>query len=183
MREYTTERGVTIEVMPIPTLLDAIRSGHKMPPAPTYTEHLAGGATQDIEITPEMARAWQAEDLDGWAPYAAAWSAYEAQLDERTKILNDRLWRAVMRRSVMFDMPKDEAWVQEQRDLGIDVPDGLAERRDHYLLTEVIGSAHDIINIMALAAGANVTEEQLSAVEASFWDTIQRPAPGRLASP
>ena len=176
MKAYTTERGVSIKVVPIPLLLDKIRDAHAASPAPTYTEHLAGGATQEVPITEAQAAAWQATDPDTWAPLAEKWAAYQAEKDERTKTLNDALWRAVMRRSIIVDLPKDDAWVQEQALYGISVPEDPDLRREHYIWTEVIGGQRDILKIMGMAAGADLTEEQLTTVEASFWDTLQRPA-------
>lgn len=173
--EYTTERGVTIEVRPVPLLLDKIRQAHPEPAAPTYTEHLAGGEVQEVPLTPATARAWQERDPDGWAPHAGAWAAYEAAMDARTKALNDVLWRAVMAKAVVVEMPAGDAWVREQESFGLTVPTGAAERKAHYIWTEVIGGTKDILRIMALAAGANLTEEQVSEAEASFWDTLQRP--------
>jgi len=172
-RRYTTERGVTIRVVPIPLLLDKIKEAHPEPDQPTYTEHLAGGATQDVEITEEMAATWAKEDPDTWAEHAEAWAEYQAAVDERMTTLNDLLWRAVMRRSIHFNMPADEAWVEDQRSYGIKVPDGPVEQRAHYVWTEVLGGQRDIIKIMGLASGADLTEEQLAAAEASFRNTLQ----------
>ena len=176
-KRYKTERGVSIGIVPIPLLLDKIRESHPPTPRPTYVEHLAGGATQPVEISDAMAAIWERDNPESWQEHAAAWAHYQAQADERTKRLNDALWKAVMRRAIVVDMP-DDGWVYEQRELGIDVPDDPKERRDHYIWTEVMGGQHDILRVMSMAAGADLTEEQLSAAEASFWDTLQRPAAG-----
>lgn len=173
--EYTTERGVPIEVRPVPLLLDKIRQAHPEPPAPTYTEHLAGGAVQDVTITPAMAEAWRTQDPDGWALHADAWAAYQAAVDKRTEVLNDVLWRAVMAKAVVVEVPSGGDWEREQASYGITVPSNPTERKAHYIWTEVIGGTKDILRIMALAAGANLTEEQVADAEASFWDTLQRP--------
>jgi hypothetical protein len=175
MKEYTTERGVPIGIVPITLLLDKIRESHPLPPAPTYTEHIAGGATQDVPITAEMAAAWMTDNPEGWAEHADAWLAYQDKLNERTTTLNDALWKAVMRRAIVVTPPIDEAWIKDQSELGITVPPEGQERREHYIWTEVIGGQVDIIRIMGMAAGADFTEEQLATIEASFWDTLQRP--------
>ena len=175
MREYTTERGVTIGIVPIPLLLGKIRESHPEPPAPTYTEHIAGGATQEVAITAEMAAAWMTQNPDGWAEHAADWLAYQDRLSERAKTLDNALWRAVMRKSIVVRPPVDETWIKEQEELGITVPPEGQDRREHYIWTEVIGGQSDIIRIMGMAAGADLTEEQLATIEASFWDTLQRP--------
>lgn len=173
-KKYTTERGVTIRIVPIPLLLDKIREAHPMPELPTYTEHLAGGATQEVKITPKEAEAWAKNDPETWAEHAEMWAEYEAELDRRTSILNERLWKAVMRRAIQVDVPGDE-WAEEQALYGLTVPDDPGERREHYIWTEVIGGQKDIIGIMGLASGASLTEEQIRAAEASFLDTLQRP--------
>lgn len=175
MTEYTTERGITIQVVPIPLLLDKIRAAHPEVEPATYTEHLAGGATQQVVITEQMATEWEKRDPEGWAPHAAGWAAYRAREEERTRVLNDALWRAVMRKALVVTLPQDGGWIVEQATYGITVPDDPAERREHYIWTEVIGGQRDILAIMGLAAGANLTEEQIAAAEASFWNTLERP--------
>jgi hypothetical protein len=174
-REYTTERGITIGITPIPLLLDKIREAHEMPRPPTYTETLIGGVKQEVEITPQMAAAWAKEDPDAWAEHAEAWAEYQAELDQRTSTMNDMLWRAVMRQAIQVELPEDDAWAENQADYGLTVPDEPKARREHYIWTEVLGGQRDIISVMALAAGAALTEEQISAAEASFLDTLQRP--------
>ena len=175
--EYTTERGITIEVVPIPLLLDKIRAAHPDPDPPVYIEHIAGGAEVPVVITEQMAETWQKGDPETWAPYADAWAAYQERDAERTRKLNDVLWRAVMRKAINVLIPPDEEWAEFQRDLGIDVPPrGTWDHREHYIWTEVIGGTRDILRIMGLASGADLTEEQITAAEASFWNTLERPA-------
>ena len=177
-RRYTTERGITIGITPIPLLLDKIREAHPMPDPPTYTEHTAGGGVQEVEITEAMAATWAARDPSTWAQHKETWAEYQAETDRRTTILNDALWRAVMRRAIQVDMPKDDAWAEDQALYGLTVPDDPAERREHYIWTEVLGGQRDILKVMGLAAGADLTEDQLEAVGATFWDTLQRPQAG-----
>jgi hypothetical protein len=176
MMEHTTERGVTIQVIPIPMLLDEIRKAHPEPEPVTYTAHMAGGATLEIAISERDAALWRESDPEGWSVHAERWAEYEARVEERTRLLSDALWRAVMRRAVVVDIPPDSEWVPEHEGYGITVPAGVHERRHHYIWTEVLGGRRDVLRIMALANGSNITEEQLSAIEASFWDTLPRPA-------
>ena len=178
-KRYVTERGITVGVMPIPLLLDKIRQAHPDPDLPTYTETLAGGATQDIPITPELAATWRVEDPDGWQAHAADWAAYEALVEKRTQLLNDRLWKAVLRRAIIVDLPVDDAWAVDQAEYGIEVPADPDERRAHYIWTEVLGGQRDVIRIMGMASGADLSEEQLAAAEASFRGFLQQtPANG-----
>ena len=179
--EYTTERGITIDIIPIPLLLDKVRESYPEPKRPTYTEHLAGGATDEVEISDKDAAAWQATDPEGWAPHAEKWGEFQAAVAERDDKVNDAVWRAILRRSIQVEMPADDEWVEDQRDLGIDVPDNPKERKAHYIWTECIGGTRDIIRITALAGGVNLTEEALQTAEDSFRGQLSGQASSRLA--
>lgn len=170
--EYITERGVTVNVTPIPMLLDEIRKATPMPAQPTYTETLAGGATQEVVISDSDARTWRENDPESWAEHAEAWTAFEAEHDAAQSLLNDRLWRAVKLRAIMVDLPKNDDWVEDQAELGLTVPDNPRERRSHYIQTEVIGGMRDVLRMTAMANGADLSEEALSLAEGSFRSNL-----------
>ena len=179
--EYITERGVKVDVVPIPLLLDKVQASHPMPDAPTYTETLAGGGRQEVEITESDAAAWQKSDPDTWAEHAEKWAAYQALVAKRADLVNDLIWKAILRKGIKVEMPADDEWIEDQRELGIDVPDNPKERRAHYIWTECIGGTRDIIRITALANGADLTEEALQIAEDSFRDQLSGQASGQLA--
>ena len=172
--EYTTERGVTVEVMPIPMLLDEIRKATPGPDQPTYTENLAGGGKDEVTISDADAAAWQKNDPDTWAEHAEAWAAFELERDAAQSLLNDRLWQAVMKRAVKLELPKNDDWIEDQVELGITVPENPRERRIHYIRTEVVGGMKDVLRMTALANGADLSEEALSLAEASFRNNLAR---------
>lgn len=174
MREYTTERGVTVQVVPIPLLLDEIRKANAGPSHPTYTEKIAGGGTQEVEITEADAMAWQQNDPDTWAEHAETWDAYVKERDEAQEKLNDRVWQAIMRKALVFDMPADDSWIAEHEALGLTIPKGKADRRVYYIRTEVIGGMRDVLKITAIANGADMSEEALQLAEDSFRGSLAR---------
>lgn len=180
-RQYTTERGITVGVMPIPMLLDEIRKAHPFPKRPTYTEHLAGGATQEVEITDKDAANWAKNDPDTWAEHAEKWAAYGQERDEVQEKLNDRLWQAVMRRALIVELPEDDGWIQDQEMLGLTVPKDAREQRVHYIRTEVIGGMRDVLRLTAIANGSDLSEEAVSLAETSFRHSLARALIGRLA--
>lgn len=180
--EYTTERGKVIGIIPIPLLLDKVQAAHPMPKRPTYTETLAGGGTQDVEIGDSDATAWAASDPDGWAEHATKWEAYQVAVAERADKVNDAIWKAILRKSITVEMPEDDEWIEDQRDLGIEVPDDPKELKAHYIWTECIGGTRDIIRITALANGADLTEEALHIAEESFLSQLSGQASGALAN-
>ena len=170
--EYTTERGVTVDVTPIPMLLDEIRKATPMPDQPTYTEHIAGGAEQEVIISDADARTWQKENPESWAEHAEVWTDFELERDVAQSLLNDRLWQAVMQRAIVVQLPKKDDWIAEQVELGLTVPDDQRGRRIHYIRTEVIGGMKDVLRMTALAYGADLSEEALSLAEDSFRDNL-----------
>jgi hypothetical protein len=172
--EYTTERGITVNVTPIPMLLDEIRKATPFPDQPTYTEHLAGGATQDVVISDADALAWARENPESWAEHAEAWATFEQERDAAQSLLNERIWQAVMLRAVQVDLPKSDDWIEEQAELGLTVPEGKRERRIHYIRTEVIGGLKDSLKMTALANGTDISEEALSLAESSFRGDLAR---------
>ena len=181
-RQYTTERGVTVGVIPIPLLLDEIRKAHEGPPRPTYTEHLAGGATQEVEISDLDAARWREKDPDSWAEHAKTWDAYIQERDANQEKLNDRLWQAVMLRALVVELPEDDGWIQDHELLGLTVPKTQRERRIHYIRTEVVGGMRDTLKLTAMANGADMSEEALSLAEASFRHSLARSLLGGLAN-
>jgi len=179
--QYTTERGVTVNVRPIPLLLDEIRKATPMPAQPTYTEHLAGGVEQEVVISDEDARIWRERDPESWAEHAEKWAQFEQERDEAQSLLNDRLWQAVVRKAVDVDLPDDDSWIEDQKALGLTVPQKPNERRIHYIRTEVVGGMRDVLKMTAIANGSDLSEEALSFAEASFRDSLARSLTGGLA--
>lgn len=179
--EYTTERGVTVNAVPIPLLLDAIRKAHPEPELPTYTEHLAGGAEREIPITREVAAAWEENDPATWAEYADTWADYLARYDAWQEDISEKTWRAVRLKSIRVELPTDDTWIREQESLGLTVPTDPMERRLHYIRTEAIGTVRDILKLTAIANGADMSEEALSLAEDSFRRDLARSLIGQIA--
>jgi hypothetical protein len=166
-KTYTTERGVTIQITPIPLFLDKIRKANQPPPVPTYEATLAGGGVvhyphDETTLTTDAER--------------AAWKEWKAAVEEHDQRLNDLIQRAVFTRAVQFAMPDDEAWIAEHESYGIVVPADPVERRRHYLETEAIGGPLDIVQVTAMANGVELGEETLRAAEDSFQRLLQRNA-------
>lgn len=175
VREYTTERGVQIQVVPIPLMLDELRRAweKKAPDAPVIVEHLAGGATEELPITEEMAAAMQEQEPEYWEQHAEAWAQYQKDYTAWASKMNDAIWNAIKMRAIQFEMPADEDWIQEQELLGFEVPEDAVKRRLHYLQTEVLGGVRDTIQITAYANGADLSEEALASAEDSFRSFLE----------
>lgn len=172
MKTYTTERGVTVSITPIPLLLDQIRNMHERPEVPTYAEKLAGGEHQ-VEMTAKEMEAAKVHNPDWYAEHAEVWEAYQEAWQESEAALNQKLLDAIALKGVRFDLPDDDLWVEEQTFLGVTVPESGLARRVHYFKTEVLGGPKDIIRVMAMAAGSDVDEEVLARAIGSFRGLLQ----------
>ena len=172
MREYTTERDVTIGVVPIPLFLEELRKAYTPPPRPTYTEHTAGGGVNEIEITDREAEAWAEHDPATWAEHKDKWAEYIKARDANQEQINDAIWKAVMLRALVVDLPEDDEWIQDQEELGIKVPRNKKERRIHYIRTEVIGGMRDVLRLTAIAQGGDLSEAALQLAEDSFRHSL-----------
>jgi len=175
MKQYTTERGIEIDIIPIPLLLDQIRNAHQHPPAPTYTEQTASGGEREVEITAEDMAAAKQHNPEWYKEHAEAWESYQAEREVSETALNEKLLNAVALKAVRVEIPDlwDGDWITEQQFLGLEPPENPLQRRVHYVKTEVIGGTRDVIRIMALASGAEVNEEVLARAESSFRDFLQ----------
>lgn len=173
MKRYTTERGMEVGITPIPLLLEKIRDAHDRPEPPTYAETTASGAERQVPMVASEMEAARQHNPDWYAQHADVWEAYQAEVEKSDAALNEKLLNAVALKGVHFEMPEDTDWLEEQAFLGVDVPAGKLERKAHYFRTEVIGGTRDVVRIMALAAGAEVSEEVLARAESSFRDFLQ----------
>jgi len=175
MKTYTTERGVTVSITPIPLLLDQIRNMHERPEVPTYAEKLAGGEHQ-VEMTAKEMEAAKVHNPDWYAEHAEVWEAYQEAWQESEAALNQKLLDAIALKGVRFDLPDDDLWVEEQAFLGVTVPESGLARRVHYFKTEVLGGSKDIIKVMVMASGGEVDEEVLARAVDSFRGLLQEAA-------
>lgn len=160
MNTFTTSRGIVLEFLPIPALLEKLQAQHKLPEPPTYEVKTATGViehhTHD-ETTLET-------DAD-----KAAWAEYQKNLQEATARLNLGLMRLVMLRGVKVEMPEGEAWIAEQQFIGLTVPDDPLERKMYWLETEALASANDYAQMLAgVMAASGLSEEVVAQAEATF---------------
>ncbi len=172
MKQYTTERGIKIGIMPIPLLLDKIREAHGGPAVPTYTEQVAGGE-QEVELDAKMMAAAKEHNTEWYNEHREAWEAYQELGAASETVLNQKLLDAISLKAVRVDMPKDDEWIEEQEFLGLDVPTSPAAQRAHFVQTEVMGGSDDMLRILAIASGAEVSEEVLAQASDSFRGYLQ----------
>lgn len=109
-----------------------------------------------------------------------AWTNYQLGLKRLAKE-QDEAQMKVWLMALDFDMPEDDGWKAKQRFLGIEIPEDPMELRYHYLTTEILRTAEDLLTVIGGVTKASyhgvIQEEDLDAALNSFRHTLQgRPA-------
>lgn len=160
----STGRKITLQGVS-PFLVDKVRASVVYPKPPTYA---AATATGEVEVYPHD-ESTLVTDED-----RAAWLAYQADLIKAQAESNDKVARLILTRGVSLTIPED-GWREEQEALGVAIPDKPVELKLHFIMTEVIGSAGDLGEIIAQVLGLSTTDERaVEAARSSFRAAIQR---------
>lgn len=143
-----------------------IEAGEPINP-PTYTVEHPGGATSQEphdETTLETD-----EDRAAWAKHQEALTRLAAAQSEAQM----KVWFS----GLVFEMPADDAWIELQRWMGVEVPDEGLERRYHYIVTELVKTPEDMFRVLeaitAVSYEGAITEDDLSSAIRSFRDQLQ----------
>lgn len=169
---YTTARGVTVEFLPIPRLLDKLQAARAeaMPKPPTYKVEVIGGRTEEHEHDEKTIAEPDTPEAD-----KQAWAQYKEKLAELDDDYNSKLARLVLTRGIRYEPHQNGDWVAEHEWLGLHVPDDPRERALHYIETEVIGGQADIQEIiLGVWRASGVPEELISQIEAAFQRALGR---------
>lgn len=149
MTTYKTTRGIEIEITSVPMMLiDKINAAHKDPEPPTYAIELP--LYKDATGQPKLEYHPlddQTAETDEEKAALADWKKRKAEAETER---NRAFMRVVMLRGIKVQMPTDDAWITEQRLMGLDVPDDPTERRLHFIETEVFGGRADYEEITRL---------------------------------
>lgn len=112
----------------------------------------------------------------------AAWAAYQAATAQLGRDTNERVTKLLMLKGVDVADPPPE-WAEDQKWLGIEVPDDPRERKLAYIQSDVLKTPDDIVvatmRIMQLSL-TGLPEEDLDAIEAMFRNQM---AGARIALP
>jgi len=169
-RIYRTAAGVDVDILGISPMLmqkvgDAFRFKYPEPKPPTYVVETAGGGKEvnyHDDTTVETVE--EVDALQAYKDEHAAWRAASQAA----------LVRAVVIKGVKFEMPENDAWIEDQELLGLEVPEGELERRIHYFETEVVSSVEDMLTLLGSAMGlGGMQDEMLGTAMSMFRTEIQ----------
>lgn len=174
-KTFTTSRGIEIEFLPIPTLLEKLQAQHPMPGPPTYTIETATGVK---ETHPHDETTLETDEDK------AAWADYQARLKAATSAFNLALMRLVLLRGIKVEIPEDDGWVREQAFIGIAVPEAPLERRMHWLETEALANESDYMQaVSGVMEASGVPEEVIGEAQATFRGELGSKAAQGAATP
>jgi len=168
---FTTSSGKVLKLKKMnPWLIDEVYKAHRLPPVPTYTVTTATGATEEHPHdettldTPEAQMEY------------AEWQKVCAELTEKQE---ERLQALLFLRGLDVDLPKDEDWAEEQEELlGIVVPVKKAQRKLHFIKTEVIEGLDDLLTLMeSIMTYAGVSEVAIEVAKSSFQRAVEEANP------
>ena len=164
--KYTTGAGIEIEIKAIsPDYMAELDKQVPMPEPPTYERTLLGGETEVIAHTKDSVET-EEEKL--------AWAEYEMKLAIARSELFMKKARAIVKKCVDVEMPKDEAWIIAQQEDGINVPEDPSEKKRHYIKTECIASESDIFFVVEAARKLSRFDAEDYAKALDFFRTSVR---------
>lgn len=173
-KTYTTTRGVEVEFLPIPLLLEKLQSQHPQPQPPTYTVKTATG---NVEVHPHDETTLETDaDRQAWQEYLQQAAAAKRKLDLA-------LMRLIMLRGIKVLTEPAPDWAEEQEFIGIEVPTDPRQRRMHWLETEVFANQTDYMAIVTgVMEASGVPEEVIQDAEATFRGPVEQDSAARVAA-
>lgn len=175
---YTTARGVTVRFLSIAPHLEKLRLARRAVEVPTYavTSRLTG-VTEQVPLDGKVL----AEHPEQFTPEQhEQWREYERRRDAEEREYQMRVTRLMFLYGLSFE--EQDGWVERQQALGFIIPTDPAERRIHYIETEVLGTFDDYHAItLGVMRASGATDDLLAQVAASFRSQAQRDTAARIA--
>ena len=169
---FVTSTGVEITLKSIsPVLMAKVRTSVEFPKRPTYE---AKTITGDIEVHEHDETTLETDgDREAWQRYLVEFM--QAEQEQARRVGN-----ALFKRGIdyeVLELPEDDRWIKEQKELGVKVPKDPLERKRHWLETEAFTTEVEIQRLsLRLMAMSGVSEEVLEAAERSFRGEVGRDA-------
>jgi len=174
---YTTQKGLTIKLMPVNRLtIQMIRSGVRAEfreagepiATPTYE---AKTVADDVEELPLDAKSLEVPgDEEETKRRTEVWAAHQDALTRLGEEEQNRVTRYQLIEGVDVEVP--DGFDAKMEKYGIEVPEDPDDRRLLYIMTTALTTMQEVfdvtIRLMALTNRAELTQEMLEAAEATF---------------
>lgn len=171
MREpfYVTKRGHRVKVQSFPHLLPgkvqvaAEKKAKELFPAvvPTYDEPLMGGGVQTFEHDDKS--------VEGNPEATEALNQYRTNLRKQTAYVNEKMMQFYILTGTEVQLPDDDKWRKRQEFFGIELPDDENELTYHYITTEIITDARELMDLVErIMEEAGIDPDTLDAARETF---------------
>lgn len=190
---FTTTAGVVVHCRPINDKLrrkalavieKAYRDRGEPIDPPTYTVHLVGGDEHmphdETTLVVDGDEAQTQANQVAWKKYLEARGRLGAEQRDKSNAIQ-------LLDGLDFEMPTDGGWIERQkRRYGVEVPTDPDEQRLHYIETELLITASDLMDavqtITTLSLAGTVEEEAVREEMASFRRKVQGDATRAMSS-
>lgn len=166
---YETKRGHRVKVQSFPHLLPgkvqvaAEKKAKELFPAvvPTYDEPLMGGGVQTFEHDDKS--------VEGNPEAEKALAQYRNNLRQQTAYVNEKMMQFYIITGTDVQLPEDNSWREQQEFFGIEIPTNKTELLYHYITTEVITDARELMSLVErIMEEAGLDADVLSAARETF---------------
>ena len=134
---------------------------------PTYVATMGGGLGI---VTWEEKHEYTKDNISEGTPEdKAAWKEYvRLQL-----MLSQKTWaktaEVYLYRGVVEYLPEDDSWIREQEEDGIEVPESLREQRIHWIKTELLIDATELVALITVIQGRGQEVERAASFAAGMF--------------
>lgn len=166
---FSTSKGERIRVQSFPHMLPgkvqvaAEKKALELYPAtmPTYDEPLMGGGVQTFEHDDKS--------VEGNPEAKAALDLYRSQLQKRTGYINEKMMQFYVLTGTVVELPENDRWLRRQRFFGIEIPDDEDALLYHYITTELLGDARELMELVEqIMVASGIDPDSLAAARVSF---------------
>lgn len=146
------------------TMQKRYKNQGKLLDPPTYTTKLPGGGSQTHEYDQEAI-----DDASTPEEDKKLWEQHLKDVAEFNTDFSEQSMKMILYDGIQCEMPED--WEEEQRWMGIEIPENKFDLKVHYLQTEVFKTPLDLQNVVQKIMSASmkgVDEEAVAAAMSSF---------------
>jgi len=180
-----TSLGRELPLKPVsPYLIEAIESGVQkewikefgaLPTVPTYEIEVDGNT---IQMDHDLTTLDDTDDEDEATANRVAWDKYQSDMNLLRARRTQRITKALILRGCDIQIPEDDAWYQEQKALGADIPENTEADpqalRFYYIVSEYIGSTKDLLSLIEIIMSfISVDEEDVESQMSKFPGELQ----------
>jgi hypothetical protein len=173
-KDYTTTTGLHVRLKAMPLkLIDKSNASVIDPEIPKYTMEVLGGDVQEDILTEDVVKSFEVSDPEIGKKYREIYTNYMIALDKASDTRREKFIKILLLRGIDFDIPDEDAWLEEMNELDIEIPENKLKRKLFYLDTEVMANPRDMSAIFdGVMSISGVPSEALADARDSFRNLL-----------